>query len=166
MNRAVFMDRDGTLNTLPGKFPGEGKYVLSPEELHIIPSACRAVMIFRQLGYRTFVITNQSCVGRGLISHKVLGKIHDKLKKAMYIDSIAYCSHTPLDQCKCRKPRPDRIYMLARSWGVDLERSYMVGDTMTDVMTAVNAGCIPIKIGEPPFNMLYDFALWLEDKHK
>lgn len=162
MNRAVFLDRDGVLN----QSPELGKYVLSPEELDIIPSSIRAVKIIKELGFLTVVITNQSCVGRGLLTHKQLEGIHNKLKQEMDLDHIRYCPHTPFVGCLCRKPNPDMVIEAAEYFKIDIEQSYFVGDELKDLMTAINAGCIPIKVKEPPFYTLYAFAMWLKEKER
>lgn len=162
MVRAVFLDRDGTLN----ESPGQGEYVLHPDQLRIIPSSIKAVKIIKEAGFLAIVITNQSCVSRGLLTNKQLEKIHNKLKQEMNLDDIRYCPHTPLAGCLCRKPKPDMVIEAAKWFQIDIERSYFVGDELKDLMTAINAGCIPIKIKEPPFYTLYAFAMWLREKER
>lgn len=162
MKRAVFLDRNGVLN----ESPGVGKYVLSPEELRIIPSSIKVVKIIKELGFLAIVVTNQSCVGRGLLTCKQLEAIHSKLKEEMDLDDIKYCPHDPIADCLCRKPKPAMVIESARWFQIDLENSYFVGDELKDIMTGINAGCIPIKIGEEPFYTLYDFAMWLKERER
>lgn len=162
MNRAVFLDRDGVLC----ESPGQGKYILHPDQLRIIPSSIRAVEIIKELDFLTIVITNQSCVGRGLLSNKQLEAIHNKLRGEMGLDDIRYCPHTPSADCLCRKPRPDMVIEAAKWFQIDIEQSYFVGDELKDLMTAINAGCIPIKVKEPPFYTLCAFAMWLSEEER
>ncbi len=162
MNKAIFLDRDGTIN----ENPGDGKYVLSPDGLKIPLESIEAIKIFKELGYSVIVITNQSCIGRGLLTWAELEKIHFKLWDETTIDRIRCCPHIPLTDCACRKPKPKMLLDEARQYQIDIEKSYFVGDSITDQMTAANAGCIPIKVGEEPFNTLWDFAQWLKEKER
>jgi histidinol-phosphate phosphatase family protein len=136
--KAVFLDRDGTINFDPG-------YISSPEQLVLLAGVGEALRSLQSAGYKLIVITNQSGVARGLIPAGKLDEIHarmnDLLKPhAVAIDEFFSCLHHPDDGCECRKPRPRMIQEAASKHGIDLKASVMVGDRFTDVEAGRNAG--------------------------
>jgi len=145
--RAVFVDRDGTLN-----FDRPG-YVKSPDELEMIPGACEQIARMAEGCPLILVITNQSVVGRGIISEATLKEINEKLELEFYrrtgrkIDDIFYCPHKPDDNCECRKPKTKLIFDAARLYNLDLKGCVLVGDKRTDEEAAINAGCSYIGVG-------------------
>jgi UDP-glucose 4-epimerase len=136
---AVFLDRDGTINSDPG-------YLSRPEQMQLLPGAIDALAALHRAGYLLVVISNQSGVGRGLIREADIPAIHARLdelllEKGVKIDHYELCFHHPEDECACRKPKPKLILDAARKLGVNVERSFMVGDKISDVRAGRNAGC-------------------------
>ncbi len=139
MRRAVFLDRDGTINADTG-------YIRSPSELHIFPAARRGLSLLVENGFLLFVVTNQSGIGRGYFSLEEMEAVNRKLeedlgREGIFLEEIAYCPHHPADGCACRKPSPYLIEKLAVENGVDLNGSFFIGDKPSDVLTGSNAGC-------------------------
>ncbi|MDR0475849.1 MAG: D-glycero-beta-D-manno-heptose 1,7-bisphosphate 7-phosphatase [Treponema sp.] len=151
--KAVFLDRDGTINTFNG-------FVTKPEGFELIDGAAEAIKKINSLGYLAIVITNQPVIARGEADLETLDLIHMKMetelgKKGAYIDGLFYCPHHPDKgfpgeqikykiNCTCRKPKPGMILQAAEKYNIDLAESFMVGDDMCDVQAGVNAGCTPI----------------------
>lgn len=142
---AAFFDRDGVLNVDHG-------YVHDPRCLDLIDGAAEAVRLCNAAGYLVLVVTNQSGVARGLFDEAAVNRFHqtlvDRLAQAgATIDDIRYCPHhtevgsdTYRMACACRKPRPGMLLDLARTWSVDMARSFMVGDKPSDMAAAAAAG--------------------------
>jgi D,D-heptose 1,7-bisphosphate phosphatase len=177
--KAVFLDRDGTINTY-------NEFVTKPEHFKLIDRAAQAIKKINELGYLAIVITNQPVIARGEVDPETLELIHKKMetelgKQCAYIDDLFYCPHHPdkgfpgerseykID-CDCRKPKPGMIINAAKKYNIDLSASFMVGDDMRDVQAGINAGCIPIYLSEnkhledkdvKTFNSLLNFANWL-----
>jgi len=142
---AVFFDRDGTLNE-------EVDFLTEPGQLRLIAGAAEAVRAVNERGLPACVISNQSGIARGLFSEADLVPIHETFRAALgargaRIDRIYYCPHHPTQgidpyrvACECRKPRPGMLHRAARDLGLDLARSYVIGDRIVDVQAARNAG--------------------------
>jgi histidinol-phosphate phosphatase family protein len=147
MHRAVFLDRDGTLNEDPG-------YLSDPAQLKLLPTVKDALRRLHEGGFVLIVVSNQSGVRRGLIPEGALPKIHERLNELLRptrIDHFKLCFHHPEDACECRKPKPKLLLDAARELGIDLKRSYMVGDKYSDLMVGKNAGCrasVLVRTGE------------------
>ncbi len=155
--KAVFLDRDGTINVDKG-------YINDPEEIVLLNGSAEAINIFHELGFLIILITNQPVIARGDCSFEQLKIIHNKLevelgKSGAYLDGIYFCPHHPDSgfdgevkelkiACKCRKPEPGLILRAQKDFNIDLSVSYMVGDKMTDVQAAINAGCKPVLISQ------------------
>jgi D-glycero-D-manno-heptose 1,7-bisphosphate phosphatase len=148
MIRAIFLDRDGVI--------GENRadHVKSWEEFRFLPGVLDALRWLRLAGFRTFVVTNQAIVNRGITSAKTIEEIHDRMSLCVAwhggrIDDIRYCPHDNDEHCHCRKPQPGMLRQLAEQWHVDLSRSYMVGDAWTDIAAgqAVNCRSIMVRTG-------------------
>jgi D-glycero-D-manno-heptose 1,7-bisphosphate phosphatase len=145
MNRAVFLDRDGTLNEEVG-------YVNHASRFQVFPWAAEAVRLINQAGYKVIVLTNQSGVARGLFSDSLVHEVHYKLetelnKQGARLDAIYYCPHHPSGrvapycvECDCRKPRPGMVERAQREFDLDLGRCYFVGDRYLDVSLAHTVG--------------------------
>jgi len=141
---AVFLDRDGVLNrtlvrdALP--FPPA-----TVEEFEIYPDAGEGCARLKDAGFVLIVITNQPDVGRGTQSRKTVEAMHAKLRAAVpALDAIEVCYHAGSnngDPCDCRKPKPGMVLRAAASHGVDLKRSFVIGDRWRDVDCAHAAGC-------------------------
>ena len=142
LHPAVFMDRDGVVSE-------EAGYVTSPEQLKIYPFSAQAVQRLKDNGWKCIIISNQSAVARGMISEEELAPIHRKLMKELPIDDIYYCPHYPPENeevypyniyCTCRKPGIGLILKAVKEHGIDLKKSYMIGDRASDIMAGRNAG--------------------------
>ena len=147
--RAVFLDRDGTMNISKG-------FISKAEDLELIPGTIEAVKAINKSGALAIVITNQPVIARGECSFEELHNIHNKLKtllgeKGAFVDDIFYCPHHPDKgfegevpelkfDCECRKPKTGMIEEAVDKYNIDLSRSYMVGDSTMDLETASNAG--------------------------
>lgn len=139
MERAVFLDRDGTINV-------DVDYLHETDKLEFIDKTFEALALLKAHGYRLIVISNQSGIGRGYFPAQDVERLHAYMNHILQehdaaIDAFYYCPHLAEDGCACRKPQPGLIYHAAEEWDIDLPGSYMVGDNEKDVMTAVNAGC-------------------------
>lgn len=137
---ALFLDRDGVLTEEIG-------YITSIENLHIFPYAAECVRQIHEKGYYTIVITNQSGVARGLFTEETLKSMNIFLKEMTGVDAIYYCPHHPdgdVDQyrkiCKCRKPEIGLLEQACNDFDIDMNRSYMVGDRASDILTGQRAG--------------------------
>jgi len=144
---ASFLDRDGVINRriVCG-------YVMSWDQFEFLPGALDALHNLSDFGRPIFVITNQSCIGRGLVTAIEIERIHacmcDEIKRhGGTIDGVYVCPHRPDKDCSCRKPRPGLLLRAAREHDVDLERSWMVGDSASDVRAGQSAGCRTILVG-------------------
>lgn len=149
--RAVFLDRDGTINVDHG-------YVFRAEEFEFIPGAPEAIRRLRDAGYLVIVVTNQAGVARGLYDEEDVHELHRHLDRelARYgtaIDAYYYCPHHPekgrgsyLRECACRKPLPGMMLQAAADFSLDLGLSFLVGDKRSDIDAGTAAGCRPILV--------------------
>ena len=159
--KAIFLDRDGTLNKYVG-------FLQSPDELELLPGVAEAIRNINASGDLAIVITNQPVVARGEVSVEELDTIHQKLetelgKEGAYIDALYYCPHHP-DKgfegevaalkiaCDCRKPKPGLILQAAKDFNIDLASSWMVGDSEIDIGCGKNAGTHTALLGNKHFN--------------
>lgn len=147
--RAIFLDRDGTMNVSKG-------FISNAEDLELIPGTIEAIKAINKSGALAIVITNQPVIARGECSFEELHNIHNKLKtllgeKGAFVDDIFYCPHHPDKgfegeipelkfDCECRKPKTGMIDEAVKKYNIDLSKSYMVGDSTMDLETARNAG--------------------------
>jgi len=134
----VFLDRDGTLNPDPG-------YIGSPDQFELFSGVAAALARLTCAGARLVVVTNQSGVGRGLFSSTDLDAIHAKLRRLVHeaggsLDAIYVCPHHPDDRCRCRKPETGMVDQAVRELGIDLSRSYFIGDHAKDMELAKRVG--------------------------
>jgi histidinol-phosphate phosphatase family protein len=142
---AVFLDRDGTINEEVG-------YLDHTDKLVLIPAAFEAVRLINESGMKAVVVTNQAGVAKGLFTEDFVRATNDRiqdllLKQGARIDRFYYCPHHPTDGvdpyrklCDCRKPEPGLLKQAAKDLGIDLARSYMIGDRYRDIETAHRAG--------------------------
>lgn len=138
-SQAVFLDRDGVINK------DREDFVKSWEEFEFLPHALEALAALAQTPYRIVVLTNQSGVGRGLLTEKALQQIHAKMIDRIHesggrIDAIYYCPHKPDAGCDCRKPSAGLFFEAARDLDVNLKSSWAIGDSHRDVHAASRAG--------------------------
>lgn len=141
MNKAVFLDRDGTI--VPG-VPGE-PYLDDAQKLELYPGAAKAITRLRSAGFKVVIVTNQSGVGRGLFSEERLREINARLKALLEregaeFDALYYCPHKPDDGCLCRKPATGMIDKASEAMSISVSESYVVGDDAVDIELAGNAG--------------------------
>lgn len=157
--RAVFVDRDGTLNVL-------SDYIRHPDELTLLPGAAEALKRFNDNEYRVVVVTNQPVIARGECSVEGLRKIHNRLESRLgaegaYIDALYYCPHHPDGGfpgeiaalkfvCNCRKPATGMIRDAIDEMNIDAAKSWMIGDSTADVLVAERSGLrsILVETGE------------------
>ena len=148
---AVFLDRDGTLIE-------EVYYLSAPEQVRLIPGATDAVRRLNDAGVLVVVVTNQAGVARGYFPESRVGAVHAHLsallaERGARIDAFAYCPHHPTEGvgayrivCECRKPKPGLLLTAARDLGIDLSRSWMIGDKPCDAEAGKAAGCRSILV--------------------
>lgn len=139
MNPAIFLDRDGVV------IENRADYVRSWEDVSIYPQALEALAKFSASLYKIVLITNQSAVGRGLITLRTAWEINHRLVERIgaaggRVDGVYLCPHAPEQDCDCRKPKPGLILQAARELEIDLHRSIMIGDALTDIMAGQAAG--------------------------
>ena len=146
---AVFLDRDGVINY-------EVDLLHRVEQMQLIPGAAEAIRRINQMGYLAIVVTNQPVIARNLCSFEELEQIHMQMETLLghehaYVNAIYYCPHHPdagypeerkeyKITCNCRKPAPGMLLQAAKDWNIDLENSYMIGDSQRDVEAGNNAG--------------------------
>lgn len=144
--RAVFLDRDGTINI------NEPEYLYKIKDFKFMTGAISALKKLSKTDYKIIIITNQSGIGRGYFKEKDLFKLHDWMleefkKEKIRIDKIYYCPHAPEKNCPCRKPKTGMIVNAARDFGINLSKSWLVGDDERDAQMAKEANVKPILLG-------------------
>ncbi len=147
LHKAIFLDRDGVIN----RYPGHGKYVTGWKEFRFIPGAKEALAQLTGAGFRIFIVSNQAGVNKGIYSKKALDHLTGRMlreieKSGGKIDEVYYCVHRSDENCLCRKPKRGSLEAARRKYGVRLKGAFFVGDTMTDIHTARNAGCASILV--------------------
>jgi D-glycero-D-manno-heptose 1,7-bisphosphate phosphatase len=142
--RAVFLDRDGVLNLAVVR-DGRPFPPASVEEFELYPGVPEACQELKAAGFVLIVVSNQPDVGRGTQRREVVGAIHEKLRKAVpALDGIEVCCHAGAshgEPCDCRKPKPGMLLRAASNHGIDLKRSFLIGDRWRDIDCAHSAGC-------------------------
>lgn len=158
--KAIFLDRDGTINKYVG-------FLRNIEDFELIPGVADAIKQINSLGYLAIVVTNQPVIARGEISLQVLQNIHNKMETLLgnegaYVDAIYYCPHHPHKgykgerveykiDCECRKPKPGMLLNAATDFNIDLSKSWMIGDGENDILAGKRAGCKTCLIGDSCF---------------
>lgn len=148
--RAIFLDRDGTINVYKG-------FLTIPDDFELIPGVAEAIRLINQSGYLCIVVSNQPVIARGDCTFEQLRAIHDKMETLLgqegaFVDAIYYCPHHTDKgfegerpdykfDCNCRKPKPGLLLQAAREWNIDISQSYMIGDSDRDVEAGHAAGC-------------------------
>lgn len=145
MKRAIFLDRDGTMNEEVG-------YVNHLSRFQLFDFTAEAVRLINEAGWRAIMITNQSGVARGYFPEELLLKVHRQLEESLKrqgarLDAIYYCPHHPTigeppyrQDCDCRKPKPGLLVRAAQDFGLDLAQCFVVGDRYRDIEMAHAAG--------------------------
>lgn len=148
--KAIFLDRDGTINVYKG-------FLTQPEAFELIPGVAEAIREINHSGYLVIVVSNQPVIARGDCTFEELQVIHDTMetllgKEHAFVDAIYYCPHHPdkgfegerpqykID-CNCRKPKAGLLQQAAKEWNIDLSASYMIGDSDRDMQAGNAAGC-------------------------
>jgi histidinol-phosphate phosphatase family protein len=136
------VDRDGTINANPA----HGDFVKRPEDLRILPGAPEALRRLKEAGYLLVVFTNQSGVARGAMTAADVDEVNARLGDVLArggapLDGVFYCPHVDSDGCGCRKPKPGLLLRAAKELGIDLSRSWGLGDGARDLEAARAAGC-------------------------
>jgi len=154
--RAVFLDRDGVLTR---SFTRDGRPYAptSLEVFELLPGVSENAARLREAGFCLVVVTNQPDVGAGKLRREVVEQMHARLREWLPLDDIKVCYHTDTDGCACRKPKPGMLLDTARERGIDLSRSFMVGDRWRDVSAGKTAGCQTVFVD-------YGYAESLRDK--
>lgn len=158
--KAIFLDRDGTINKYVG-------YLRTPEQFELLDGVGEAIRKINLSGYLAIVVTNQPVIARGEVTADGLQKIHNKMetmlgKKGAYLDGVYYCPHHPdkgfageVEElkivCECRKPKAGLLLQAAKDFNIDLSQSWMIGDSENDVLAGKNAGCKTALIGETDY---------------
>lgn len=172
--RAVFIDRDGTLNRYVG-------FLRSPCDLELLPKSGEAVKKINESAYLAVLVTNQPVIARGEVTFEELELIHNKLETLLgeaggYLDRLYFCPHHPergyagerteyKTDCDCRKPKPGMLLRAAKELNIDLSESWMIGDSESDIEAGKRAGCKTALIGNNRkaeadiyVNSLYEFT--------
>ncbi len=145
-NKAIFLDRDGTINHDEG-------YIGNPNLVKLYNGVAEGIKILKNLGFKIIVISNQSGITRGLISHDDVKKVNERInqilsKKNTSIDKFYYCPYHPEfdseELSKCRKPSPMMVFNAASENNIDLSKSFFIGDKIIDIECGKNAGVVPI----------------------
>lgn len=158
--KAVFLDRDGTINE------NNPEYTHRKEDFKFLPGVIPALRKLSKTDYKIIIVTNQSGIGRGYFKEKELQELHCWLlgrfeKEKIRIDKIYYCPHHPKDDCSCRKPKIGLLEKAVRDFGIDLSKSWMIGDEEKDVLTGREANLKTIILGKKSAKAHYvakDFA--------
>ena len=178
--KAIFLDRDGTINKYVG-------FLREIDDFELLPGVAEAIRTVNESGYLAIVVTNQPVIARGEVTGEELTEIHNKMetllgKEGAYLDGIYVCPHHPDSgfpgeipdlkiECDCRKPKPGLLLQAAEEYNIDLSQSWMVGDSAIDVQAGQNAGCQTALIGTENYGQdmtvsgLFDFVekLWKND---
>jgi histidinol-phosphate phosphatase family protein len=144
----VLVDRDGVI------IRDRPDYVKSWSEVELMPGVVDALAKLHRNGYRVAVVTNQSAIGRGIVSQEVVEDINRRLATQIAaaggrIDAFLVCPHIPEDKCSCRKPKPGLLQAAKRRLNVESSAPHMIGDQISDVEAALAAGCRPILVTSP-----------------
>lgn len=163
--KAIFLDRDGVINKYVG-------FLRNIDEFELLEGVSEAIKRINDSGYLAIVVTNQPVIARGEVTYEELTEIHHKMETLLgqdgaYLDAIYYCPHHPHKgyegevpelkiECECRKPKPGMLLQAAKDFNIDLEKSWMIGDSDTDIEAGKKAGCQTFLVGE---KTLLDFML-------
>jgi len=147
-NRAVFVDRDGTLAP-------DVNYCRRPDDFNLFSEVPQAIKMLNDARFKVIVITNQSGIARGYFNEETLTKIHQKMrdelkKNGAYIDAIYYCPHHPYDKCQCRKPGTVLFKKAADDLDIDLSQSFVIGDRDIDIKAGKAIGAKRIFVTTGP----------------
>ena len=145
MKRAVFLDRDGVINRK------RDDYVKNTSEFTMLPDVSKAIKLLNENNYLVIIITNQSAINRGIITHDILTNIHKFMENELgkdeaIVDAIYYCPHRPDEKCSCRKPNTGLIEKAISDYSISIYSSWFVGDSESDMLAAAKLGIRAIKM--------------------
>ena len=143
MTRAVFVDRDGVLNATIVRH-GRPHPPASAKDLRFLPGVRERLAELKQLEVLVVCVTNQPDVARRAVTRAAVDEINAQVRAEMPLDDLLVCYHDDSDQCDCRKPRPGLLLQAAARMGIELERSYLIGDRWKDVACGAAAGCTTV----------------------
>ncbi len=158
MNKAIFLDRDGTINV-------DFKYTHKIEDLKFCDRAIEGLLGLQSLGFVLIIITNQSAIGRGFYTLEQAQKFNEEMLGKMReygisIEKIYFCPHKPEDRCSCRKPAQDNIQKAQKEYNIDLKRSWFVGDRDSDILCGQKAGCKTARVrSDHPMKISADMVI-------
>lgn len=161
--RAIFLDRDGVINKYVG-------FLRDIHQFELLPNVSKAIKKINNSGYLAIVVTNQPVIARGEVTREELNEIHNKMEtflgqEGAYLDGIYYCPHHPHKgyageivelkiDCDCRKPKPGMLIQASKDFNINLNQSWMIGDSDNDILAGENAGCKTERVTEE--ESLYD----------
>lgn len=159
--RAIFLDRDGTINKYVG-------FLKNIDDFELLPGVPEAIKAINESGFLAIVVTNQPVIARGEVTLEQLHEIHDKMETLLgnegaYLDAIYYCPHHPHKgydgeipefkiECGCRKPKPGMLLQAAKDFNIDLSQSWIIGDGENDILAGKAAGCRTALIGSTDYS--------------
>jgi len=148
---AAFLDRDGVLNERPAVHD----YVRTAGQFRWLPGAAEAVAALQAAGLVPIVVSNQRGIARGLVSWATLRAVEETIQAELdrhgaRVEGFYYCPHEAEDGCDCRKPAPGLLHAAAAERGLDLEASVLVGDSESDVVAGLRAGCFTVRLAPGP----------------
>ncbi len=153
MNKAVFLDRDGTINRDKG-------YLWRIEDFEFLPGAIEGLKLLQKMGFLLIIISNQSGIARGYYTEENVQKLHEWMQRTLvnygvFLDGIYYCPHHPSasvekyrQDCNCRKPKPGLFLRAAKDFDIDFSKSYAVGDKLRDCSICEMEPCRGFLIGQ------------------
>ena len=144
--KTVFLDRDGVINENL-----DNDYVKRWDEFKFLPKSKEAIKALTEAGWDIIVISNQAGIGKRLMSSQAVGEINANMMAEIglsggKIKAVYFCPHTPDAGCECRKPKPGMILRAAREYGIELPKSYLIGDKITDIQAGAQVGCMTILV--------------------
>ena len=142
---AVFLDRDGVLNRAAVR-AGKPYAPRRLRDFRFLPGAAGAVRALHETGFLVVVVTNQPDVGNRRVAARVVEAMHARLRRRMPLDAVEVCAHREDDHCACRKPKPGLLVSAAQRLGIDLARSFLVGDRRKDILAGHAVGCYTVFI--------------------
>lgn len=164
-NKMIFLDRDGVINR---KAPPHD-YIKSANEFRMLPGAGEAIHLLNVAGYKVVIVTNQRGIARGLMTMEDLNQVHQFMKKELlnfeaHIDDIFVCPHD-IGQCHCRKPDIGLFLQAEKKFAINKDKSYIIGDSRTDIEAGKNYGIKTILIDGSDFNADHNSSSLLEAVH-
>ncbi len=161
MNKAIFLDRDGTINIDTG-------YIGNPNLIELYSGVPEGIKLLKdKFGFLIVVISNQSGITRGLITQEDVDKVNKRINEILEycntkIDAFYYCPYHPEfdseEKCKCRKPSPQLVFTAAEELKIDLKKSFFIGDRISDIECGINAGLSSILVTNTIFRCRFKYV--------